>query len=498
MNSLHTRFHQILAGAWRRRYCIVLPILILPMFAIVLSEMSEKKYSSHTSMLIQETAKLNPFLEDLAVSAMLKERIGALKTLLHSRHILTAVAFDRGLVNEQTSPQQHDKVIQELSNSLTIEMLGKDFIRIDYLSHTPLGMKEMLASISEQFVEQVLAPERSSMTSSSQFLLEHLEKRQLQLDQAEKTMAEFIDLHASDLPELHLTNITRLSKLKQRLSEREAEMAGASRSLGNINQQLSKTNPILALIEQKIITSQAELVSLRGRYTERHSAVFNELRNLKRLQQEHQTELNKSNQSTQDNTISIDKLWAIGSQYTLSEDINKTPLLISQLESMQATGSKVEGLKEEINSLKKIINELEHSMSGYGENASQLSKLQRELTIKRDLYDDILLRYEKANISASLGVFEHDRRVKIIDRPFTPTTTTNKPLVLFIISGLIAGILLGCGVAIILELSDNSLRSRIQLETITGVPVISRIPYFAPTVEMIEDKLNLDIIGEQQ
>jgi polysaccharide chain length determinant protein (PEP-CTERM system associated) len=479
MNSLHIRIHQILAGAWRRRHSIVLPIIILPIVAIAFSLMSTKNYSSHTSMLIQETAKLNPFLEDLAVSAMLKERIGALKTLLHSRHILTAVALDRGLVDQQTSPEQHDQVIQELSNALTIAMLGKDFIRIDYASDTPFGMKEMLASISEQFVEQVLAPERSSMTSSSQFLLEHLEKRQQELDRAEKAMAEFIDSHANDLPELHLTNINRLSKLKQRLSEREAEMAGASRSLGNINQQLSKTNPVLAIIEQKMIASQADLVSLRGRYTERHSAVISAIRNLKRLQQEHQVELNKSTRNDQENPNnidSIDKLWAIGSQYKLSEDVNKTPLLISQLENMQATGSKVVGLKEEVNSLKKIINELENSMLGYGKNASQLSKLERELVIKRDLYDDILLRYEKANISASLGVFEHDKRVKIIDRPFTPLSPSNHPLILFIISGLIAGLLLGCGLAIILELSDNSLRSNEKLEAITGVPVLSRIP----------------------
>lgn len=497
MNSLQTRVHQLLAGAWRRRYSIVLPILILPIFAIALSAMSTKNYSSHTSMLIQETAKLNPFLEDLAVSAMLKERIGALKTLLHSRHILTAVAFDRGLVDEQTLPAQHDQVIKQLSNSLTIAMLGKDFIRIDYISHTPLGMKEMLASVSEQFVEQVLAPQRSSMTSSSQFLFEHLEKRQQELDRAEKAMAEFIDSHANDLPDLHLTNIDRLSKLKQRLSEREAEMAGASRSLGNINQQLSKTNPVLAIIEQKMITSQAEIFSLRGRYTERHSAVLSAQKKLKRLQQEHQVQLNKSNQNGQTD-VSIDKLWAIGSQYKLSENINKTPLLISQLESMQATGSRVEGLKEEVNSLKKIIAALEMSTSGYGKNASQLSKLQRELTIKRDLYDDILLRYEKANISASLGVFEHDKRVKIIDRPFTPTSPNNHSLALFIISGVIAGLLLGCGLAIILELSDNSLRSSAQLEVITGVPVISRIPYFAPTFEIMENTFNADILGEQR
>ena len=474
MNTLHTRIYLILAGVWRRRYTILLPILIFPAFGILISVLSQKHYRSHTSMLIQETSKLNPFLEDLAVSAMLKERISALKTLLHSRHILGAVAEERGLVNAQTTPEEHDRVIQKISGALSINMLGKDLIRIDYRANQPQGMKEMLESVSRQFVEQVLAPERSSMTDSSIFLAEHLQSRQIELDKAESAMAEFIDQNAAELPELHSTNISRLSKLKQRLSERQAEMAGASRSLGGLSQQLSKTNPIVSVIEEKIIRLQGELALLRTRYTDQHSLVLGALRKLSRLEEERQRLIGNT-----DENLSIEQLWAISSNYQSSQDPKQQPLLISQLENMQQTGAKVDGLGEEINSLKNIISTLEREMSGYGEKASVLSKLGRELSIKRDLYDDILLRFENANITASLGVFEQDKRVKVIDRPFTPTAPTNKPLLLFIISGLFGGLFLGCGLAVILEVTDSRLRRQDRLEALTGVPVLSRIPYIA-------------------
>ena len=475
MNTLDTRIYLILAGTWRRRYTIIIPILIFPLFAVVISSLSQKNYASHTSMLIQETAKLNPFLEDLAVSAMLKERISALKTLLHSRHILGAVALERSLVNAQTTPAQHDQIINQLSYALTIAMVGKDLIRIDYRANNPIGMKEMLQSVSKQFVAQLLAPERSSMTDSSKFLGEHLQSRQLELNKAELAMAQFIDQHAAELPELHISNISRLSKLKQRLSERQAEMAGASRSLGGLSQQLLKTNPIVGVIEEKIIRLQGELALLRARYTEQHSLVIGALKKLKRLEEERQLLIGGT-----DENLSIEKLWAIGSNYQPGNNPKQQPLLISQLENMQQTSAKVEGLKEEIKSLKSIINALELQMSSYGKNASELSKLQRELAIKRDLYDDILLRFEKASITASLGVFEQDKRVKVIDRPFTPTSPTNKPLLLFIISGLLGGLFLGCGLAIILEISDSRLRRREQLQALTGVPLLSRIPYIPP------------------
>ena len=59
-----------------------MPALLLPLIGLAISFVVPKNYISHTSMLVQETAKMNPFLEDFAVSSMLKERAGATKTLI--------------------------------------------------------------------------------------------------------------------------------------------------------------------------------------------------------------------------------------------------------------------------------------------------------------------------------------------------------------------------------------------------------------------------------
>jgi polysaccharide chain length determinant protein (PEP-CTERM system associated) len=471
MNSLSYRLLFILCAAWRRRYMIILPIIIFPICGLLISFFSAKNYSSHTSMLIQETAKLNPFLEDLAVSAMLKERMSALKTLLHSRHILSAVAREMQWVNADTSAQQHDSIIAKISSALTVSMQGKDLIRIDYRANEPAGMKEMLGAISRQFVEQLLAPERSSMTDSSQFLSQHLKSRQIELNSAELALAEFKQRNANDLPELHLANVSRLSKLKQRLSEQEAKMAGASRSLGGLDQQLSKTNPVLGRIEQKIVQTRAELALLRVRYTDKHSAIMAALRQLQGLEQERQQLLAPGNKQ-----LTMEQLWVIASSAQLNMQQNTQPLLISQLDNIQKTRSQVDSLSSEINSLKHIIAELESNMSGYGAKASVLSNLERELTIKRALYDDLLLRHEKVGITGSLGIFERDKRIKVIDRPFTPNSPSNLPVILFLLCGLIAGVVFGSSLALAFELSDNRIRRRDTLEALSQVPVLGRIP----------------------
>jgi len=478
MTTFSYRIYYLLAGGWRHRYAIVIPILILPVLGLLVGIFSPKHYSSHTSMLVQETAKMNPFLEDIAVSFVINERIDALRTLLHSRHILGAVASERGLIHAGTSAKKRDQVIAGLSDALTVQMAGMDLIRIDYQSDNPKGMKEMLEVVSKQFVEQLLAPELSSMKDSSHFLVEHLKQRQQTLNKAEAAFTEFKNRHVAGLPELHLSNISRLSRLKQRLVERQAELAGAVRRLGGLDQQLSKTSPVLGRIEEKIVHIRGELALARTRYTDQHSSIQRALKQLRHLEEERQHLLSRTEQ-----TIDIEQLWAIASSAPVNTGMNEQPLLVSQLENLQLARSKVDSLREEIKILKQMVQELESRTAGYGANSSEYSRLERNLNIKRDLYDDLLLRYEKARITGSLGIFERDKRVRVIDRPFTPTAPVNPPLYWFGIAGLFSGIFLGCGLAVIFDISDTTLRRRDRLEALTGVPVLSRIP---PLVDINE------------
>jgi len=472
MSSLSHHIYHILEGAWRRRYLIAVPILVLPFLGLSIGLMSPKQFTSHTTMLIQETAKMNPFLEDLAVSAMIKDRMAALDTLLHSRFILKGVAQSRNLISDDTSPAEQDRIIGQLSGALSMTMPGKDLIRIDYRSSQTEGMKEMLESVSAHFVEQMMAPERSSLTDSARFLGENLELRRQELEQAEAELAAFRTDNARELPELHASSVTRLAELKQRLAERQALLAGAKKSLGGLDQQLSKTNPVLGRIEEKIVLIRGELALLLARYTEQHSQVQAALRNLRRLESERLKVIDQAGSSSFD----PDQLWAIVSNTSLSDDQRTQPLLISQLDRLQKSRGQVDALTEEVISLSGTIEDLQIQVSSLGEHEQALSKLQRDLKVKRALYENLLERFEMARLTGSLGVFEQEKRIKLIDRPFTPSGPTNLPPLLFAIAGLFGGLFLGMGLAVMAEMTDSSVRRRGQLELLTGAKVITRLP----------------------
>jgi len=52
----------VLTAAWRRRYLIVTPMLVLPVLGGIAGHFAPKTYETKMTILIQEPGKLNPFL----------------------------------------------------------------------------------------------------------------------------------------------------------------------------------------------------------------------------------------------------------------------------------------------------------------------------------------------------------------------------------------------------------------------------------------------------
>ena len=120
--------------------------------------------------------------------------------------------------------------------------------------------------------------------------------------------------------------------------------------------------------------------------------------------------------------------------------------------------------------------DLENKVRSFAEVERSLIELQRDYDIKLKLYDDFLNRYEMARVSGDLGRYEEMERIKVIDKPFTPSRPNALPAALFIVAGFFAGLGIGTGLTAIAEISDTSLRLRETLESMTGLPVITRIP----------------------
>ena len=159
----------MLAAAWRRRYVILLPILVLPPVGFFLGSMAPRSYETRMTVLIQDPAKFNPFLEDFSVKTNLKERTEGLRALLMSRHVLGQVAEDLQMVPPEATEARQSTAVAELAAGLSVTLLGQEMVEMHYRARTLEGMDRTLGQIGTRFIEKVRGPEDSSIRDSFRF-----------------------------------------------------------------------------------------------------------------------------------------------------------------------------------------------------------------------------------------------------------------------------------------------------------------------------------------
>ena len=478
--DLSHKLYDILAAGWRQRYVVAVPVFLMPILGGFVGAMTPPKFQSHTSLLIVETALQNPIMEDLAVKVSLPDRKAGLTEQLKSRSVIGKVVDDLELVPPGPEfERRREGMIGQLRGGLGVAFIGKDMLRITYDARSAANMKAILQGISDQFVEQILAPERSALESSVQFLSDQLESQKVGLDLKERELAAFKDANTDGLPEFFSQNMARMAQMRTEIAKKELQLAGAQETLASIGRQLARNNPVVGHLEQQIVELRGELALLSARYTSKHSKVQGVTRQLERLEAERGRLMAENDQ-----LADIERMLNTPSGPSSAEDSRSTnSLLVSQLERYSTAKTDVEALQREIEQLRGSLKEGEVNAQDVSSLAQQLKEMERDIKVQRDLYEDLLARRERARVTSSLGRFEQSERIKIIDAPFTPQSSATPPLAIFVIGGVFAGIALGASLATVLELMDSSIRSRRALEALTksvlpdaDVPMLSRIP----------------------
>lgn len=479
--SLNDTIAILINAAWRRRYLICLPVLLLPVLAFLTSHLVAKSYSTRMSILVQEPAALNPFLEEFALSPNLKERIKPLQALLKSEHVLGEVLLQLGEIDEKTPPLKKAHAIDDLAKSISSELVGTEVITLTLKGPKAEGLAVKLNAISKSFIERIVAPGRSSVESSEQFLKEQMMDRQMKLQQAEARLAAFKFDNSETLPEIYRSNVTRLASLQDIYDTRLIELSAADRALDDLRKRLSGTNPLIGQLEEQIVSLSSELVSMKARYTEQHSLVKNTEAKLSRLRAERSELLQVS---TEVSDTDLNRLFniAMGQSGSL-EETGQSPFLVSQMLRLQDAQSKKVTLEKEVEQIRLKIVQLNRGIARFGPVERKMQGLERDIRIAQGLYEKLAERYEMARVTGALGRFEAPERVKIVDAPYEPLWPDTPGSLLFVLAGLFGGMVLGISLATLAELFDQTVRSAHDLSHQLGLPVLARLSYIEGMAE---------------
>ncbi|MFY8297377.1 GumC family protein [Pseudoalteromonas sp. SS15] len=462
-----------LYAVYERYQLVLLPFIIVPIIVIGLSATAEKQYTNHASILIEESALLNPYLDELSFSFELSERIDALRTLVLSRNNLAEIVEEMQLVPEGAPIREVEQMRQKLGQAISISVVGDELVKISFKWNNQAQMKPILELVVEKFIERLLAPTKSSLDTSEQFFLDQLELMRSELEKSEDQLAQFKADNRDALPELMSVNQETMSRLEQQKQMKTVVLSGAQAKFNTLAKKMSKANPILGHIEDKILRTEAEIALLRTRYTDKHSKLQAKLKELENLKAHKQT-ISEKHQSI--DSTDLDSLWQIANTLPQDGEKQNNALLVSQLLTLEEAKNSLAQHQQELDMLDEQIRLIAARLSSTTDIDKKLRKLQRDLEVKQNLYKDMLERYEMSKVTGQLVRYEGPDKVKTIERAYSPSVPINNPLWISVVLGIVLGLFCGIALVFVYALLDTRIKDMKTVAHLTEQPVLTVMP----------------------
>ena len=416
---------QLIETAWRRRYLLAVPILVMLPLSIIGSRFLPQTYVTKALLAMQESGSDNPLIKAAGTHERIRDRAPGLQALLKSDRVLVNALRD--ILGDQM-PTDHRSIAmarRDLENQLSFEMIGTDFLEFQLKGSNPSGLGRKLEAITSRFLESLVSPEQDAL-SATQVLLE---KRHDDVVNAEKALMKFKEQLGERAIAAIAANDARLREAQASVQTFIAESAASDSEIGALKAALGAA-------------AAAENAGRR------------------------ESEIRQA-------TLAAEALEKRGPN--AAPEAQAQRLRVGQLTQLQALEARGALVRREIERLGNGIADQTRASTDGRSPEGQLRRLEREVAEARELEDGYKRRFPAATSTRSLQVLNAPERIRVIDAPRDPEFPATSRLK-FVIAGLMSGLLLAAGLAGCAEMLDQRLRRAADFEAVAGVPVIARLP----------------------
>ena len=144
----------MLYALYERGRVLLVALLVVPVLVIAIGLSSQKYYVNHATILIEESALLNPFLDDLSFSFELSDRMEALQTLVLSRKVCRPLPKIRSLSMNRRAMLK--SIVCSKSSQKHCHFLWWAMNLFVFTLNGPSGeqMKPVLEQVVEHFIQR--------------------------------------------------------------------------------------------------------------------------------------------------------------------------------------------------------------------------------------------------------------------------------------------------------------------------------------------------------
>ena len=467
----------------RRKWLILLTFLCFTGSAVAFSFLMTPIYQACTTIMVEKEGGMEDYIFTMPTMIGSDSKIRNQVEILKSRTLAEAVvkavldsphqkAFENIVMTKSKvtpSKDQFTKMIQE--NLSVTPIRDTDIIEVKMTAPNPRMAALLANTVASEYHKRSLQISRGEISEVRQFLQNQLQIVQDSLLLAEEGLKDYMQSEeVSALPEETKEMIKQLAEFESLLNEANIELESNQRRLAYMKRQLDERKgrlldeitQISTPVIQKLRSEMANLEAMRAEYMSQG------------VQETHpkmQQILNRIEETK-------NKLIAETSQLVSRNLTLKDPLAYSQdlLGNILSLEIEIQSLSAKADGLQKIVNRYSARMNKLPEKSLKLARLERSTTVGENIFLMLKEKYEEVRIKEAGQI----GNVRIIDKAVAPESPIKPKKKLNVLLGAFLGLLLGGGIAVLLESLDASLKSIEDVEAL-GVPVLGHIPKIKET-----------------
>jgi polysaccharide chain length determinant protein (PEP-CTERM system associated) len=475
-----------LAMLRRRLKVIVVPALFAPLVGFLVSYTFTPKWTSQALILV-ESQKVSEKMVEPVVTGDLTARVATLQQeMLSQNHLQPLVeklypgknAEEQGAIMDDIRLKvKVEPVITDLSSigSGKAAKPGQSPVPgfyLDYTGKTPREAQQVCTELTSILVGENLKSVQATAKGTSDVLSAGLEDAKRTLDDLDSKLAGFKKEYVGQLPGEEENNLKILMGLNSQLESNTQTLNRAQQDKtyteSMLAQQLaawsssqSSTNP--QTLQKELSDLQSQLLSLQARYTDDHPDVIKTKADIAEVKNK-LAEINKASSNATD--AGNEKASAME-----PPEIRQLRLQVHQYGDLITAATRDQKrLQQEIASYQGRV-----ALSPTVEE--QYKALTRDYDNAQKNYQDLLAKKSAADLTGSMVNQSEGERMFALNTASLPDTPDFPNRLLFAAGGLGAGLALGCGLALWLELRDNSIRTEADAEAALELPMLVAVPW---------------------
>jgi polysaccharide chain length determinant protein (PEP-CTERM system associated) len=471
--------------AKRRWWLIVLPFALVSTGTFIKARMTPNLYRSETVILVVPQQIPESYVRS-TITSRIEDRLQSIGQQILSRTFLERIILDFNLYPAARNIAPMENIVEDMRrNDISIEPIKGDAFKVSYISGDPAIAMKVTDRLASLFITENRRDREVLADGTNSFLESQLEDARRRLAEHEKKVEDYRRRYSGELPtqvESNLQVIQNTQLQVQALVEstdrdRDRRIV-LERSIADASAIDSKTEPLPAAgpaaagapttLADQLEAARHTLESLQARLTPQHPDVIRAGKVVRDLEARF--------------AAAPAPTAAAPVRLTASESAKQTRLRNLQAE-LQNLDRQILSKEAEERRLREVMKGYQARVEAAPTRESELIELTRDYTTLQQVYTNLLTKREDSKVAANLERRQAGEQFRILDparlpeRPFSPNRMKMN------LTGAMVGLVLGLGLAALLEWRDTTLRTDDDVAVALSLPVLAMIPMMVTTVE---------------